>query len=330
MTLGLSLACLPPGILIGRSDLSVSLTPHLPHLTWSLPLPCLPIAYNFKSMLQVFHTLPMVSRSWSVLMFIISHLEDCQFLKGGIMFPSCLHLEVFLHGLHTVENVWNLCEVCNFFFFKAASLSCQVRNARAACKQIFVSKWYPYPFPVTISHKPCVIYDSHLLSRFQQSTTPYSVLTDYRRHTFHKETAEHASSREEMPGRLTTRNRISRKSRAPRETLSKWENGSVTFYLMEIYENSKALVASEANLIHMGPRTHAGIWYMPTSCSERSLSVTEPTKTLFFLKSILGQLHHFKNAQSVDSMAGQGFGVDKKATMEVILPPPDKTPDCSA
>lgn len=183
---------------------------------------------------------------------------------------------------------------CITFFFKVASVSCQVWNSRAVWKQIFSTKWYPYPIPVTISHKPCVIYDSHSLFRFQQSTIPYSLLTDYRLHTFHKETAQHARGREEMPGRLTTRSRISRKSRAPSETLSKWENGSVTFYLMKIYENSKVFVISDADLICMGPRTHAGIWYMPISCSECSLTVTEPTKTLFFSKQHFGTSASFQ------------------------------------
>lgn len=198
------------------------------------------------------------------------------------MLPSCLHLEVLAHGQHTVENVRNLCEVSNCFFLKAASVSQQVWNARSAWKQIFATKWYPYPVPITISHRPCGIYDSRSLFRFQQSTTAHSLLTDYRGCTIHRETAEHAGGREDMPGRLTTRNRISRKSRASSETLSKWENGSVTFYLMKIYENIKVFVVSEANLIHVGPRTQAGIWYMPLCCSECSLAVAERTKTLFF------------------------------------------------
>lgn len=120
---------------------------------------------------------------------------------------------------------------------------------------------------------------------------------------------------EEMQGRLTTRNRISRKSRAVSETLSKWENGSVTFYLMKTYENIKVFVISEASFIHVGPRTHAGIWYLPF-CSEHSLAATEPTKTLFLFKEHFQHLHHFKNAQSVGSRAPQGFSVGKEVAVE--------------
>lgn len=134
-----------------------------------------------------------------------------------------------------MDDVRNLFEVSNIFLKLFSSFCISSSSEWQRSLKVDLEYQMRAYTPFTISCKPCGIYNSCSPLRFQQSTTPYSLLMDYRQHTFHQETA----AAEEMPGRLTTRNKISRKSRAASETLSKWENEGVTFYLMKTYENIK-------------------------------------------------------------------------------------------
>lgn len=142
----------------------------------------------------------MVSSSKERLCFPPVHTLKCYMQYSQ---PACS-----THSLHTVDDVRKLSEVTLFQTFSSFCIPSSSEWPRSLKVDLKYQMRAHTPF--TISCKPCRIYDSCSLLRFQQSTTPYSLLMDYRQHTFHQETA----AAEEMPGRLTTRNKISRKSRA--------------------------------------------------------------------------------------------------------------------
>lgn len=135
--------------------------------------------------------------------------------KAGIVLYFYLHLEHLGHSRHGVGTQGTFVKWITICL--AASVSLRVMSDRVGLKmdlsyQIIALK----SSILTISWKPFGKCNSHSLFRFQQSTTPCSLLPDYTESVFHKENGKMSQRQRCNAREITDKDQDSRRSRAQR------------------------------------------------------------------------------------------------------------------